>query len=99
MVLNGFLELYLDGVHGRVFYSPASSDRSLHFHIFSDSVKNLPVNAGGERDAGSIPGSGRYPGGGNSNLLQYSCLENLMDRGAWRATVQRVAKSRTQMSH
>ena len=94
MVLNGFLELYLDGVHGRVFYSPASSDRS-HFHIFSDSVKNLPVNAGGERDAGSIPGSGRSPGGGNSNLLQYSCLENLMDREAWPAAVHEVAKSRT----
>ena len=95
MVLNGFLELYLDGVHGRVFYSPASSDRSLHFHIFSDSVKNLPVNAGGARDAGSTPGSGRSPGGGNSNLLQYSCLENLMDREAWPAAVHEVAKSQT----
>jgi len=55
------------------------------------SVKNLPVNAG---DEGSIPGLGRSPGGGNVNPLQYSCLENPMDRGAWRATVHRVAEFR-----
>ena len=47
---------------------------------------------------GSVPGSGRSPGEGNSNPLQYSCLENLMDRGAWRATVHEVAKNRTQLS-
>ena len=52
-------------------------------------VKNLPANAG---DVGSISGSGRSPGGGNDNPLQYSCLENRMDRGAWQATVHRVAK-------
>ena len=52
-------------------------------------VKNLPVNAG---DVSSIPGSGRFPGGGNGNPLQYSCLEIFMDRGAWRATVHRVKK-------
>ena len=46
-------------------------------------------NAG---DRGSIPGSARFPGEGNGNLLQYSCLENPMDRGAWQATVHRVAK-------
>ena len=54
-------------------------------------VKNLPANA----DPGSIPGSGRSPGEGHDNPLQYSCLENPMDRGAWWATVSRVAKSRT----
>ena len=43
-------------------------------------VKNPPASAGDTRDVGSIPGSGRYPGGGNGNPLQYSCLENLMDR-------------------
>ena len=48
-------------------------------------------------DPGSVPGSGRSPGGGRGNLLQYSCLENPMDRGAWRATVHRVAKSRTRL--
>ena len=46
-------------------------------------VKNLPANAGDARDAGSIPGSGRFPGVGNGSLLQYSCLENSMDSGAW----------------
>ena len=52
-------------------------------------VKNLPANAG---DIGSIPGSGRSPGEGNSNPLQHSCLVSPMDRGAWRATVHGVAK-------
>ena len=50
-------------------------------------VKNLPANAGDTGDVGSIPGSGRSPGVGNDNPLQYSCLENPMDRGAWWATV------------
>ena len=60
-------------------------------------VKNLPANADDIRDAGSIPGSGRSPGGGHGNPLQYSCLENPMDRGVWRATVHRVAKRQTQL--
>ena len=55
-------------------------------------VKNPPVNAG---DTGSIPGSGRSPGEGNGNPLQYSCLGNSMDRGALRATLQGVTKSWT----
>ena len=55
-------------------------------------VKASACNAG---DLGSIPGSGRSPGEGNGNPPQYSCLENPMDRGAWCATVHRVAKSRT----
>ena len=58
-------------------------------------VKNLPANAGNIRDLGSIPGLGRSPGGGHGNPLQYSCLENLMDRGAWQATVHRVTQSQT----
>ena len=57
--------------------------------------KNPPANAGDIRDVGSIPGSGRSPGGGHCNPLQYSCLENLMDRGAWRATVHRDAEPDT----
>ena len=56
-------------------------------------VKNLPANAGDRRDMGSIPGWGRSPGVGNDNPLQYSCLENFMDRGAWWATVHGVAES------
>ena len=51
-------------------------------------VKNLSENAGDLRDTGLIPGSGRSPRGGHGNPLQYSCLENPMDRGAWQATVQ-----------
>ena len=62
-------------------------------------VKNLPVNAGDIRDVGTMPGSGRSPEGGYGNELQYSCLENPMDRRAWRATVHRVAKSRTRLSN
>ena len=58
-------------------------------------VKNLPANAG---DTGLIPGSGRSSGVGNGNPLQYSCLGNPRDRGAWQATVHGVAKSRTQLS-
>ena len=60
-------------------------------------VKNWPANEGGITDVGLIPGLGRSPGGGNGNLLQCSCLENLMDRGAWPATVHGVTKSRTQL--
>ena len=56
-------------------------------------VKNLPTNAGGARDSGSIPGSGRSPGGGYDNPLQYSCLENPMDRGTWWVRVHGVAES------
>ena len=56
-------------------------------------VKNPPANAGDIRDVGLIPGSGRSPREGNGNPLQYSCLENPMDRGAWWATVHRVIKS------
>ena len=55
-------------------------------------VKNLLANAGDIRDTGLIPGSGRCPGEGNGNPLHYSCLENPMDRGAWRDVVCRVAK-------
>ena len=55
-------------------------------------VKKLPANAGETRDMGSVPGSGRSPGGGNSNPLQYSWLENPMDIGTWWATVHGVAK-------
>ena len=58
-------------------------------------VKNLPAKAG---DVSLTPGLGRSPGGGNGNPLQYSCLENPMDRGAWRSTVHGSQKSRTQLS-
>ena len=56
-------------------------------------VKNLPANAGDAKDVGLIPGSGRSPAGGHGNPLQYSCLEDPMDRGAWWATVPGVTES------
>ena len=58
-------------------------------------VKNPPANAGDIGDVGSVPVLGRFPGGGHGNPLQYSYLENPMDRGAWRATVHGVTKSLT----
>ena len=58
-------------------------------------VKNMPANAGDARDSGSLPWVRKSPGGGNGNLLQYSCLGNPKDRGAWQATVHGVAKSWT----
>ena len=61
-------------------------------------VKNPPANAGDLRDLGSIPGSGRSPEGGHGNPLQYSCLENPMDRGGWQATAHEMAKSQTPLS-
>ena len=61
-------------------------------------VKNLPANAGDLKDIGSIPGLRRSPGGGNSNPLQNSCLQNPMDRGAWQAIVQGVKKSWIQLN-
>ena len=60
-------------------------------------VKNLPANAGDIRDEGSIPGSGRSPEGEHGNPLQYSCLENPMDRGVWLATAHRFTKNQTQL--
>ena len=58
-------------------------------------VKNPPANAGDVRDVSSIPCLGRSPGGRHGNPIQYSCLENPTDRGAWRAIVHRVAQSQT----
>ena len=60
-------------------------------------VKNLPANTGDIRKISSIPVSGRSPGGGHGNLLQYSCLENPMDRRAWRAAIHGVSKSQTRL--
>ena len=61
-------------------------------------VKSLPANVGDTGDAGSIPGLGRSPGVGNGSPLQYSCLENSVDRGAWQATVCKVPKSQKRLS-
>ena len=77
-------------------------NKIMHFKAgfpFGTVVKNLPANARDARNEGSIPGSGRSPGVGNGNPLQYCWLENSMGRGAWRATVHAVAKSLTQLSN
>ena len=82
---------------GALFYILGFKD-SLHLRGLPSwrlVVKNPPANAGDIGDVGSICGSGRSPGGVHANPLQYSCLENPLDRGAWRATVHRVTKSRT----
>ena len=62
------------------------------------SSKEFACSVGAVRDVGLIPGSGRSPGEGNGNTLQYSCLENPMGRGDWRAIVHRVTKHQTQLS-
>ena len=75
--------------------------RIVHFPLASRValvVKSLPANAGDVKGVGLIPRSGRSPGGGRGNPLQYSYLENPMDRGAWWAGVHGVAKSQTQLS-
>ena len=62
-------------------------------------VENSPANAGDARDVSSVSRSGRFPGVGNGNILQYSCLENSMDRGARWATVHGITKSWTQLNN
>ena len=62
-------------------------------------MKNSPANAGDIRNMGSVPGLGGSPGEENGNPLQYSHLENPMDRGAWQATVHGISKSQTRLSH
>ena len=71
---------------------------SCHHLKAAQLIKKLPADAGGARDSGLIPVSGRCPGGGNGNPLQYFCLENSTDGGAWWATVHGVAKSRTRLN-
>ena len=87
-----------------LLHARAHTHTHIHTHIFvhlySASqmalvVKNLPANAGGIRDMGLISGSGRSPGGGHGNPLQYSCLENLMNRGAWWATIHGITNNQT----
>ena len=82
-----------------VFLFSSKSGGSLSVQGFpGGTVGNPPANAGDTEDAGSIPGSGRSLVEGNGNPLQYSCLENPMDRGAWQATVHGVTKSQTRLS-
>ena len=87
--------LVLWGLQARFFsYSP-SLKRASQVALL---VKKPPAKAGDIKDEGSIPGSGRFPGEGNGDPLQYSCLENPRDRGTWKAAVQGVAKSWTPLN-
>ena len=101
---EAFPSILLPTLQAKVFPSPLPPTRKRQRVDQLDGlpggsvVKNLPANAGDTGDGGSILGSGRSPGEGNGNPLQYSCLENPMDRGAWWATVHGVTKSQTQMS-
>ena len=82
----------LRGVHFSISFSTLLGFPSVSV------VKNPPAKAGDTRDVCSVPGSGRSHGGGNGNPLQYSCLENPMDRGAWQVMVHGIAKSQTRDS-
>ena len=100
MSLSKFRELVMDREAWRATAHGVTKSRiqlsKLNYYLgfqVAQVVKNPPANAGDARDAGSIPGSGRSPGVGNGNPLQYSWVENSMDRGAWQPTVHRVAKS------
>ena len=86
-----FRQGHLPKENGRVFEAGMGSLRSRASQV-AQVVKNPLANAG---DVGAFPGSGRSPRGGHGNPLQYSCLENPMDRGTWWATVHRVAESST----
>ena len=90
--LSPEVERHTDVALNSLFNICVSSVRTEAFPGGSDG-KEFGYSAG---DLGSIPGSRKYPGEGNGNPLQYSCLENSMDRGAWRATVHGVAQSGTQ---
>ena len=85
-VLSVQCRVYGIGSHSELWTFPASKMLA---------VKNPPASAGDVKNASSIPGSGRSPGGGHGNPLQYSRLENPMDRGTWRATVRRITQSQT----
>ena len=90
-----WLELETEGASGQILRGYDDSGASQVALV----VKNPPANTGDKRDMGSIPASGKSPEGGHGNPLQFSCLKNSMDRGAWQATVHGVAKSRKQMSN
>ena len=92
-------EFWRENVIG-IYFILVFSHQSLLYKGFPGGtvVKNPPVNSGDTRDVGSISGLGRFPGRGNGNPLQYSYLENPMDRGAWQVIVHGLAKSRTWLS-
>ena len=88
-------QIALEKMHDRSFKHLFNNQTFSHFYVASpmvQQVKNLSANARDTGDMGLIPGLGRSPGGGNGNPLQYFCLGNPMERGAWRARVHEVAR-------
>ena len=95
MLLN-IQELVMDSLAWRaVIHGVTKSQTQLSYLACFPGGSEVKASASNEGDPGSIPRSGRSPGEGNGNPLQYSCLENPMDRGAWQATVHGAAKSQT----
>ena len=99
LCINHSADWYLVNVHEVVIavFSAFSFFHNIYLLTWASQValaiKNSPANTGAIRDTGLIPGSGRSPAGGHGNPLLYSCLENPMDRGAWRAMVHGVTQS------
>jgi len=97
-LLRGIQQLYGTEIIGNIYITVKYINMCVPYVWASQValvVKNLPANVGDARDAGLIPGLGRSPGGGHGNPLQYSCLENPMDRGVWRSTVHGITQSWT----
>ena len=90
--------LILDGSKPKYSKLPGNSELSTNVQVYGSVGKESACNAGDTGDAGLIPGLGRSLGEGNGNPLQYSCLENPMDRGAWLGTVLMVTKSQTRLT-
>ena len=96
---------HCSSVKCRCAYKAAAHIESTQYSVCGDgfprgaSGREPPANTEDVRDVGSLPGSGQSPGGGHGNTVQYSCLENPMDRGAWRAAVLGVAKRWTRLKH
>ena len=97
LTIFGVLSSYCTNSGGRVIWYSGLNRLNQWPSQVALVVKKPPANAGDTRDAGLIPGLGRFPGGGQVNPFQYSCLENPMDRRAWWATVHRVAQSQAQL--
>ena len=92
-----FVALWIAAHQASLFSTTSQTLLKLRASQVALGVKSMPTDAGDIRDVGSIPGLGKSPGGGNGNSLQYSCLEDPMDRESWRATVHSITKSQTRL--
>ena len=92
-----FAALWIAARQASLFSTASQTLLKLRASQVALGVKSMPTDTGDIRDVGSIPGLGRSPGGGDGNSLQYSCLEDPMDRESWGATVHSVTKSQTRL--